>query len=79
MEKPESFRTSDGRVFHNGVWLTLHNGFWWWDVSCAIAPEGAEQNLPIWDEPKETRLDLIPRKLTNELFQDLLYGKADFQ
>ena len=26
-----------------------------------------------------TRLDLIPRKLTNELFQDLLYGKADFQ
>ena len=41
------FQTSDGRVFQNGSRLWLNCGFWWWDVGCAIAPEGAEKNLPV--------------------------------
>lgn len=49
MSKPKVYRTSDGRVFQDGQELKLHNGFWWWDVGCAVAPEGAEANLPLWD------------------------------
>ncbi len=43
------YRRSDGKVFQNGSELSLHRGFWWWDVGCAVAPEGCEKNLPLID------------------------------
>lgn len=43
------YRTSEGKVFQNFSELSLYNGFWWFDIGCAIAPEGCEQNLPIID------------------------------
>lgn len=45
----QPYRTSWGEVFQGGSSLTLHQGFWWYDVGCPIAPEGCEQNLPLID------------------------------
>jgi len=43
------YRNSKGEVFQNGSKLSLHGGFWWWDAGVAMAPEGAEKNLPLID------------------------------
>jgi hypothetical protein len=45
----DPFRTSDGKVYQNGSRLSAHNGYWWWDVGCPIAPLGQEVNLPLID------------------------------
>jgi len=56
------YRTTDGKVFQNGIRLSLHKGFWWLDVGCAVAPEGQEKNLPLID------LDVFPKITPNWIF-----------
>jgi hypothetical protein len=50
------YRRSDGKVFQSGSQLSLHNGFWWYDVGCPIAPEGQEVNLPLIDMEPDGKL-----------------------
>jgi hypothetical protein len=32
------YQTTDGKVFQDGIRLSLHKGFWWLDAGCAVAP-----------------------------------------
>lgn len=66
-QRPEAYRKSNGEVWQRGFKLTLHKGFWWMDVGCAIAPEGQEVNLPIYDGPD----NCIERKETCSQYKSI--------
>jgi hypothetical protein len=57
------YATPEGRVFHNYSELTLHKGYWWYDIGCPIAPKGCEKNLPIIDKKQ---LEIATGQLNND-------------